>query len=95
MGQKRVLLRLVEAVDFIDKQNRRASLLQGDFCLVDCLAYVLHAGEYGGNRQKLGVETLRQNPRQRRLAHARRPPQQHRMRLPAFHRHAQRLAFAD
>ena len=74
MGQKRVLLRLVEAVDFIDKQNRRASLLQSDFGFIDCLAYVFHAGEYGGNRQKLGVETLRQNPRQRRLAHARRPP---------------------
>ena len=95
MRQKRVLLRLVEAVDFIDEQNRRASLLQSDFGFVDCLAYVLHAGEHSGNRQKLGIETLRQNPRQGRLAHARRPPQQHRMRLPAFHRHTQRLAFAD
>ena len=74
MGQKRVLLRLVEAVDFIDKQNRRASLLQSDFGLIDCLAYVFHAGKHGGNRQKLGIKTLRQNPRQRRLAHARRPP---------------------
>ena len=95
MGQKSVLLRFVETVDFIDKQYGAPALLPGQLGLHHRLADFLNAGEHRRNRQKLGVETAGDNPRQRGFADARAAPQQHRMRHAAFQRHPQRLALAD
>jgi hypothetical protein len=56
------------------------------------LADVLDAGEHRRERDELGVEGLGHQPRQRRLADARRPPQDHRVRLARLEGQAQRLA---
>jgi hypothetical protein len=56
------------------------------------LADVLDAGEHRRERDELGVEGLRHQARQRRLADARRAPQDHRMRRLRFEGQAQRLA---
>ena len=65
--------------------------------LVCChrLADFLDPGEYRGDRDEFGVKSLRHQPRQRGLAHARRAPQDHRMRLAGFEGEAQRLAGAE
>ena len=49
-------------------------------------------GEHRRQRDELALELRRHHPRQRRLADARRPPEDHRMRLPRLERQAQRLA---
>src|SRR4030065_22771 len=59
---------------------------------LDRAAHVLDAGKYRRNRDELGVERLRHQPRQRGLADSRRPPQDHRMRLSPLEREPPRLA---
>ena len=83
MRQEGVLLRFIEAVDFIDKQNGGSALLE-----------VFHARKHGGHGQELCAEALRDNPRQRGFANTRAAPKQHGMRNAALHRHTQRFAFA-
>jgi len=95
--QKRVLLRLVEAVHLIDENDgalRREAVprLLGQ---LDRLANVLHAAQHRADGDELRVERLRHEPRDRRLARARRPPEDARMRLPGFERQAQRLAWPE
>ena len=58
-------------------------------------ADVLDAGEHRGDRDELGIERFRHQARQRRLAHAGRPPQDHRMQLAGVERHGKRLAGAE
>ncbi len=94
--QERILLRLVEAVHLVDEQDGVAAmLLQHLLRLRDRLADVLHAGQHRRQRHELGIEGLRHQPRQRGLAHARRPPQDHRMQLAGLERQAQRPALAQ
>ena len=71
MRQEGVLLRLVEAVDFIDKQNGALLPLPGCFGLLNRFADVFHARKHSGHGQKLCAEALRDNPRQRGFANAR------------------------
>ena len=94
MRQEGVLLRLVEAVDFIDKQNGALLPLPGRLGFLNRLADVFHARKHGGHGQKLCAEALRDNPRQRGFANTRAAPKQHGMRNAALHRHTQRFAFA-
>jgi hypothetical protein len=83
--QQCILLRLVEAVDFVDEQDRvAAGAIQRVLRLLHRLADVLHAAEHRRQRDELAVERERGQARQRRLADARRPPQDHRMRLAGF-----------
>ena len=74
-GQKGILLGLVEAVDFVDEQQRTAPLLAPDARLFEHLLEIRHAGE--DRRDLLEGETrlARQQPRDGGLAGARRPPQ--------------------
>ena len=96
IGQESVLLRLVEAVHFIDEQDGVAArLLQLELGALQRFADVLDAGEHRGDRDELGIERLRHQPRQRGLAHARRAPQDHRMRLARLEREPQRFARAQ
>ncbi len=95
VGQKRVLLRLVEAVDFVHEQNGGAGQRLIHARTLDRLADVLDAGQHGRYRDEVGAEGLRGEPRQRGLAHARRPPQDHRMQLAGIEGQAQRLARAQ
>jgi hypothetical protein len=90
--QEGVLLRLVEAVDFVDEQDGGAARALVHARALDGFADVLDAGEHGRNGDEVGAEGLRSQPRQRGLAHARRPPQDHRMQLAGIERQAQRLA---
>jgi hypothetical protein len=75
--QKAVLLRFIKAMDFIDKQNRPPALRPPHFRLRHCLAHLLDAGKHRRQRNELALELCRHHPRQRRLADARRPPQNH------------------
>ena len=91
--QERVLLRLVEAMHFVDEQDRCAAvLLARELGARDRVANVLDAGEHRRDRDEVRVERIRHQPRERRLAHARRSPQDHRMRLARRERDGQRLA---
>ena len=91
--QERVLLRLVEAVHLVDEKDRRAPRLrERRFGARDGLADVLDAGQHRGQRDELGVERVGHEARERRLAHAGRAPQDHRMQLARCERHGERLA---
>ena len=91
--QERILLRLVEAVHFVHEQDGvTAALLQHELRLRNGFADILHAGQHRGQRHELGVEGRRHQARQCGLAHARRPPQDHRMQLAGFEGQTQRPA---
>ena len=91
--QERVLLRLVEAVHFVDEQDRRAARLrERRLGARDRVADVLDAGQHGRQRDELRVERVGHQPRERGLADARRSPQDHRMQLAGRERDGQRLA---
>ena len=89
--QKAVLLRLVETVDFIDEEDGPPALRPPHLGLGHRLAHFLDAGEDRRQRDELATELGRHHARQRCLAHARRPPEDHRMRLPRLESQAQRL----
>ena len=90
--QKAVLLRLVEAVDFIDEEDGALALRPPHLGLGHCLAHFLDAGKHRRERDELATELRRHHARQRRLADTGRPPQDHRMRLAGGKSQAQRLA---
>ncbi len=78
--QERVLLRLVEAMDLVDEEHRaaagRAAPRTGRR---DDVLDLADAGGHRAERDELGVGRCRQEPRERRLACARRAPENQRM----------------
>ena len=76
IGQKGVLLRFVETMHFIDKEDRRAPALcaQG-FGVGDRFADVLDTGENRRQGDEFGVESISHQPCQRGFADPRRPPE--------------------
>ena len=95
VGQERVLLRLVKAVDFVHKQNRVLALRQMGLRLFHGRAYVFDPREHRRQGDELAVKTLRSQARQRGFTHARRAPQNHGMRLARGKGELQRLARAQ
>ena len=92
-GQEGVLLRLVEAVHFVDEEDGVPSRLrQRGFGVGNRVADVLDARQHRRNGDEVGVERIGHQPRQRRLADARRAPQDHRMRLLRREGNRERLA---
>ena len=94
MRQERVLLALVETVHLVDEDDG-ALLLQAvarGRGALDRLADVLHAAKHGADAEELRIEGIGHQPRDRRLAGARRSPEDARMRLPRLERDAQRHA---
>ena len=94
--QERVLLRLVEAMDLVDEHKRalpgaRPSRFGGR----DRIANLRDAGQHCGERLKRETRMLRDQLRKRRLAGARRAPQQKRPSLAALDRATQRATFAN
>ena len=79
MREERVLLALVEAVYFIDEDHRAPPARLRRERALDRFANVLHAAEHGRDGDELRIERVGHQPRQRRLAGARRAPQDHRM----------------
>jgi hypothetical protein len=85
--QERVLLRLVEAVDLVDEQQRAAPVSAAAFLRFrDRFAHLRDAGEHRRERLEVQVGVLRDQQRQRGLADARRPPQQQRAGFALFDR---------
>ena len=94
--QKRVLLRLVEAVDLVDEEHRpppalAARALGGGDDLLD----LLDAGRHGAERDEVGAGERREQSRQRRLARARRAPEDQRMQRAVIERLCERPAGAE
>ena len=94
-GQQSILLRLVEAVDLVDEQDRVLAARQVLLGLFDRGADVLHARQHGGQGDEFAAEGIGRQARQRGLAHARRAPQDHRMGLAGLEHQVQRLAGAQ
>ena len=76
-AQQGILLRLVEAVDLIDEEDRRARLGEERLGLgrVDDFADFLHTGADRRESIEFALQTIGDNPGQRGLSHARRTPQ--------------------
>ncbi len=91
--QKRILLRLIETVHLIDKQNGFAPpggpLLFGH---LHRRTNILHPRQHGRNGLKARIRLLSEQSRQGGLTHPRRPPQNHGVQMTAFNSVAQRLA---
>ena len=94
--QQRVLLGLVEAVDLVEEEDRR---LAGGLAPVRrALEHLAHLGAAGLDRRQLlerGARGRGDEPRERRLAGARRPVEDHRVRAALGQRAAQRRALAE
>jgi hypothetical protein len=73
--EERVLLRLIEAVNFIDKENRSPAKFPFVASLGDCLAQILHSRKDGREADELCVCRGRQKPSQGGLTGAWRAPQ--------------------
>jgi len=96
IGQKCILLRLVEAMHFVNKQDGAAPvlarLLLGNF---DRLTDLLDPGQYRRNGFKVCIRDFCQQPRQGGFTHARRPPENHRMQRALLQRFTQGLAASE
>ena len=80
--QESILLRLVEAMHFVDEEDRvPPRLRQRRLRVRNRLANILDPGEHGRDGEKIRVERVGHQPRERGLAGARRAPEDHRMRL--------------
>src|SRR5690606_2514876 len=95
MRQERILLRLVEAMHFVDKQHGALAARQPVFRLRHRLADILHPSQYCRQRNERGIHCLGKNQCESCLAGARRAPENHGMQLVLFDGAAQRLARPD
>ena len=92
-GQKRVLLRLVEAMDFVDEDDRSAAGGPSQALGVGHdLADFLDAGQHGAERHEASLRRVRDDAGERRLAGAGRAPENDRLQEIALDGFAQRLA---
>ena len=64
MRQESVLLRLVEAVDFIDEQQRALPVLAPDLRGLEHFLQIRHAGEYGADLHESQIGLPGQQPRE-------------------------------
>jgi hypothetical protein len=94
MGQKRILLALVEAMHLVDEDHRAAALRARRLRPLDRIADVLDAAENRRHGDELGIKGVGHEAGQRRLADARRTPEDHRMQAARLEGNAQRLAAA-
>eukprot|EP01132_Coremiostelium_polycephalum_P018947 gene18947-biopygen10297 len=94
--QERILLRLVEAMHFVDEQDGALAvlpgLLLGDF---HRLADLLDPGQHRRDRLEVCIRDFCQEPRQGGFTHARRPPENHRVQRTLLKGLAQRLAAGE
>ncbi len=89
VGKKRILLRLVEAMHLVEKQNRVARAAQAAR-LLDHRADVLDSRLHRRQSDEFRMRSLGHQARQRGFAGARRAPQNHGMRMAGLERAAQR-----
>ena len=91
-GQKGVLLRFVETVDFVDKQDgapRGGAVGAGAF---DGFTNILDAGKHRRQGDEIGLKSVGKQTGERGFADPGRPPENQRMRLPAGKGQRQRFA---
>jgi hypothetical protein len=93
IGQESVLLRLVEAMYFVDEEDRPPSTAGArHFSTCHRLTNVLDPREDRRDGDEVGSKGVRHQARQRRLADSGRPPEDHAVQLPGLESHGQRLA---
>ncbi len=93
--KKRVLLRLVEAMHFVDEHNGPLAGARFALGIRHHFFNFLDAGEHRAERNKFRAREPRNQARQRGLAAARRSPEEHGAEIVIFNLHAQRLAGAE
>ena len=82
-AEQRVLLRLGEAVDLVDEEDRRGGIEEAAvLCPLDDVAHVLHAARHRREGVERRLQPVGDDLRQRRLAHARRSPEDERRDAP-------------
>ncbi len=95
-GQQRVLLRLVEAVDLVQEEDRPLALCAEPLAGAgEHLADVRHRRLDGRELLERGARRLGDDPRERRLSRAGRPVEDHRRDAILLDREAERAARAD
>ena len=95
MRQKRILLGFVEAMDFIDEDDRPRAVLLGALGIGHDLLDFLDAGEHGGELDELSLGEAGDDLRQGSLARPRRSPENDGADVVAFDLGPQRLARPD
>ena len=94
--EHRILLALVEAVDLVDEQQRPHAVAAEPVASAgDHRTHVVDPGGHGGQLLERRRGALRDDPRDRRLPHARRPVEDHRRRAALRDRPAERRSGAD
>ena len=93
--EERVLLRLVEAVDLVDEDDRLPSEDAPLFRLPHHVLDVLDPARHGRERHEAGVGRQGDDVRERGLSHAGRPPEDHRRDLVVRDHPAEDLPLAD
>ena len=92
VGQKSVLLRLVEAMYFVHEDDGARAVLPRALRVGHDLLDFLDAGQHGREFDEVGVGHARDDLGQRRLANAGRSPEDERAGVVALDLHPQRLA---
>ncbi len=95
VGQKGVLLRTVETVDFIDEEDGARAHAGGALRIHHHLLDLLDAAGDGGKLDEVGMRGGGNDFGQRGLAGTGRPPEDHGAGLVALNGQAQRLAFSQ
>ncbi len=90
-----ILLRFVEAVNFVDEDDGARAVLAGAVGIAHDLLDFLDAGEHGGKLDEVGLGDAGNDLGEGGLAGARRTPEDHRSGVVALDLHAQRLARPD
>ena len=93
--KERILLGLVEAVDFVDEHNRAGAVLLGALGVGHHLLDFLDAGQHGGELDELGLGHAGDDLRQGGLAGTGRAPEDQRADVIALDLDAQRFAWPD
>ena len=93
--QEGILLRFVEAVNFVDEDDGARAVLAGAVGIAHDLLDFLDAGEHGGKLDEVGLGDAGNDLGEGGLAGARRAPEDHRSGVVALDLHAQRLAWPD
>src|SRR5882672_9943428 len=95
MGQEGILLRPIEAVDFVDEKNRAGSVLARPLSLGHDLLDFLDTRQHGGELDELSAGHGGDDLGKRGLARAGGSPEEHGAGIVSLHLQAQRLALAD
>ena len=90
-----ILLRFVEAVNFVDEDDGARAVLAGAVGIAHDLLDFLDAGEHGGKLDEVGLGDAGNDLGEGGLAGAGRAPEDHRRGVIALDLHAQRLARPD